>query len=114
MPTLFGRDCLQEIKPDWNLICTISKEKPSQSSYEVLQDEILFKEISLLGKELDENTGLSDTQKSLLQTSLDNLKNEMEKIIEYHTKGAVLRSRTRWYNEGEKNKILSKPGKTTL
>ena len=68
-----------------------------------LREEILFKEISLLEKELDENTGLSDTQKSLLQTSLDNLKNEMEEIIEYRTKGAVLRSRTRWYNEGEKN-----------
>ena len=52
---------------------------------------------------MDENTGLSDTQKSLLQASLDNLKNEMEEIIEYRTKGTVLRSRTRWYNEGEKN-----------
>ena len=67
-----------------------------------LLEEILFKEISILEKELDENTGLSDTQKSLLQTSLDNLKNEMEEIIEYRTKGAVLWSRTRWYNEGEK------------
>ena len=65
--------------------------------------DILFKEISRLEKELDENTGLSDTQKSLLQSSLDNLKSEMEEIIEYRTKGAVLRSRTRWYNEGEKN-----------
>ena len=59
-----------------------------------LREEILFKETSILEKELDENTGLSDTQKSLLQTSLENLKNEMEKIIEYRTKGAVLRSRT--------------------
>ena len=67
------------------------------------REDILFKEISRLEKELDGNTGLSDTQKSLLQSSLDNLKSEMEEIIEYRTKGAVLRSRTRWYNEGEKN-----------
>ena len=40
MPALFGRDCLHEIKPNWNLICAISKEKPPQRSYEVLQDEI--------------------------------------------------------------------------
>ena len=28
---------------------------------------------------------------------------ELEKIIEFRTKGAILRSKTRWYNEGEKN-----------
>ena len=27
----------------------------------------------------------------------------MEAIIEYRTRGAMLRSRTRWHNEGEKN-----------
>ena len=27
----------------------------------------------------------------------------MEESIEYRTKGAILRSRTRWHNEGEKN-----------
>ena len=68
-----------------------------------IHEDILFKEISRLEKELDENTGLSDTQKSLLQSSLDSLKNEMEDIIEYGTKGAVLRPRTRWYKEGGKN-----------
>ena len=26
-----------------------------------------------------------------------------ESIIEYKTKGAIIRSRARWYNEGEKN-----------
>ena len=38
-------------------------------------EDILFKEISRLEKELNENTGLSDTQKSLLHSSLDNIKN---------------------------------------
>ena len=53
-------------------------------------------------KELDENTALSDTQKSLLQSKLDNLRSEMQEIIEYRTRAAMLRSRTRWHNEGEK------------
>ena len=30
-------------------------------------------------------------------------KENLEKIYEYKTKGAILRSKTRWYNEGEKN-----------
>ena len=28
---------------------------------------------------------------------------ELENIIEYKTKGAIIRSKARWYNEGEKN-----------
>ena len=67
------------------------------------REDILYKEISSLEKELDKNTALSDTQKSLLQSKLDNLRSEMEEIIEYRTKGAMLRSRTQWHNEGEKN-----------
>ena len=38
----------------------------------------------------------------------------MEEIIEYRTKGAILRSKTQWYNEGEKNKNFFKSRKTTL
>ena len=58
------------------------------------REDILYKEISYLEKELDENTALNDTQKSLLQSKLDNLRSEMEEIIQYRTKGAILRSRT--------------------
>ena len=61
------------------------------------------KKYQVLEKELDEITDLSDTQKSLLQSSLDSLKNKVEEIIEYRTKGALLWPRTWWYNEGEKN-----------
>ena len=28
---------------------------------------------------------------------------ELENIIEYRTKGAILRAKCRWYSEGEKN-----------
>ena len=57
------------------------------------REDTLYKEISGLEKELDENTALNDTQKSLLQSKLDNLRREMEEIIEYRTKGAILRSK---------------------
>jgi len=36
-------------------------------------EDILYKEISDLDKELDKNTALNDTQKSLLRSKLDNL-----------------------------------------
>ena len=34
---------------------------------------------------------------------LEDKMRELEKIIEYKTKGAILRAKCRWYNEGEKN-----------
>jgi len=66
-------------------------------------EDILYKELSGLERELEKNTALRDTQKSLLQSKLDNLRSEMEEIIEYRTKGAMLRPRSQWHNEGEKN-----------
>ena len=59
------------------------------------RENIIYKEITRLEKELDENTARSEAEKSLLQSKLDNLRNEMGEIIEYRTKGAILRSRTR-------------------
>ena len=35
--------------------------------------------------------------------ALDTKTLELEKIIEYRTKGSILRARCRWHNEGEKN-----------
>ena len=35
--------------------------------------------------------------------NLERKKTELENIIEYRTKGAILRSKCRWYNEGERN-----------
>ena len=45
------------------------------------REDTLYKEISGLEKELDENTALNDTQKSLLQSKLDNLRREMKKLL---------------------------------
>ena len=44
-----------------------------------------------------------DTLPSHLEEKLNESRLELEKIIEFRTKGAILRSKTRWYNEGEKN-----------
>ena len=33
------------------------------------------------------------------------LKKELETILEYRTKGAIIRSKSQWYNEGEKNSV---------
>ena len=38
-----------------------------------------------------------------LEEQLNESRLEVEKIIELRTKGAILRSKTKWYNEGEKN-----------
>ena len=39
----------------------------------------------------------------LLEVQYNDSRLELEKIIEFRTKGAVLRSKTTWYNEGERN-----------
>ena len=56
-----------------------------------------------LEKIIDEGKFCNEQQKVDLQTTLDDYRNEIERIIEHHTRGAMLRSRTRWHNEGEKN-----------
>ena len=61
------------------------------------------KKIAMLEKRLD-NTCSNDPPVSQNVTErIKILKEELEKIIEYRTKGAILRSKSRWYNEGEKN-----------
>ena len=53
--------------------------------------------IAKLGEELDKRNH-SDTQVSDLEEEINKQKLELEKI-----KGTILRSKTKWYNEGEKN-----------
>ena len=43
-----------------------------------------------------------DPQYLHLEQQLDEQKSELERIIEFRTKGAILSSKTKWYNEGEK------------
>ena len=48
----------------------------------------------------EKNTDLQNLQ---LEEQLSEKKGELERIFETRTKGAILRSKTRWHNEGEKN-----------
>ena len=75
----------------------------TKSSQTKSRENELNKEIADQEKEIDENTAINDKAKLQLYTRLEALKFELEKILEYRTKGAILRSRSRWYNEGEKN-----------
>ena len=78
------------------------------------QREIYVEQTIQLPEELDNRT-TGDTLSSHLKEQLNDSRLELEKISEFRTKGAILRSRTRWYNEGEKkHQIFSKSGKTSL
>ena len=46
---------------------------------------------------------VDETQRQKVWSELETKKRELEAIIEYRTKGAILRSKSQWYNEGEKN-----------
>ena len=77
----------------------IAKTSKSKS-----REDALYKGIADLEREIDEADGTKgESQIPQLNTKLDNLNCELEKIIEYRTKGAIMRSRIRWHNEGEKN-----------
>ena len=52
-------------------------------------------------KEIDHRKN-TDLQNLPLEEQLNEKKGELERIIETRTKGAILRSKTRWHNEGEK------------
>ena len=55
-------------------------------------------------KILEEQTANIDaTHWQNVWSELEKKRRELETIIEYQTKGAILRSKSRWYNEGEKN-----------
>ena len=56
-----------------------------------------------LEKRLDNTCSNDPTVGQNVTERIKILKEELEKIIEYRTKGAILRSKSRWYNEGEKN-----------
>ena len=76
-----------------------SKNKTKQAK----QHEMYVEQtIARLQEELDNRT-TGDTLSSHLEEQLNDSRLELEKIIEVRTKGAILRSKTRWYNEGEKN-----------
>ena len=76
-----------------------SKNKTKQAKQREMYVE---QTIARLQEELDNRT-TGDTLSSHLEEQLNDRRLELEKIIEVRTKGAFFRSKTRWYNEGEKN-----------
>ena len=63
---------------------------------------ILENTISRLEREL-ESLNLEQQRKESILENLEALKLELEEIVKMRTKGAILRSKAKWYNEGEKN-----------
>ena len=56
----------------------------------------------MLQKHID-NSNNNDNNPEHVKDKVKALKDEWEQIIEHRTRGAIIRSKTRWYNEGEKN-----------
>ena len=78
---------------------SITYGKMKKRNLEQEQDEIA-KSIKILEEQIG-NTHAKDSQK--LWPEFEKKRFELEAIIEYQTKGAILRSKCQWYNEGEKN-----------
>ena len=62
----------------------------------------LEEEVLALENKLDERN-VSDKVRENIPTELRIKKQQLEEIIAYKTQGAILRSKVKWYNEGEKN-----------
>ena len=58
--------------------------------------------INILQRQIDSGCNNAN-EKLAIDIQLDQKTKELEKIIEHRTKGAILRAKCRWYNEGEKN-----------
>ena len=66
------------------------------------EEEELEKKINILQRQIDSVCNNAN-EKLAINIQLERKTKELEKIIEFRTKGAILRAKCRWYNEGEKN-----------
>ena len=92
----------ESVKPSllWEMIKLKVREKsPKQAK----QREIYVEQTIARLQEVLDNKTTGDTLFSHLVEQLNDSRLELEKIIEFRKKGAVLRSKTGWYNAGEKN-----------
>ena len=91
----------------WEMIKLKVREKTiSYAAYKNVtrrkREEMLEREISLLEKHLD-SSSYSNPSYHIVAERIFTLKQELGNIFEYRTKGAIIRSKSQWYNEGEKN-----------
>jgi len=78
------------------------------------QENRLENDIASLEKRLDEDN-LWETEKNQILDELAARKLQREEMSIHKTKGAIMRSTARWFNEGEKKyEIFPKSCKTTL
>jgi len=91
----------------WEMVKLKVREKsllyPKIKKKQTKEREIdLEQTIAKLEEEIDKRN-LDDAQTSRIDEKIYKQKREFEKIIEERTKGTILRSKTKWYNEGEEN-----------
>ena len=72
----------------------------------ISQKNRLENDIASLEKRLDEDN-LSETEKNQILDELAARKLQREEMSIHKTKGAIIRWKARWYNEGEKNEKVS-------
>ena len=75
--------------------------KTKQTNMSRIEEE-LEKTINWLQKKIDRSSR-DEPGKQEMHRELEKKQRELEQMIEHKTKGAILRSKCRWYNEGEKN-----------
>ena len=71
------------------------------------QDNGLENDIASLEKTLDEEN-ISETEKNQILDELAARKLQREEMAIHKTKGAIIRSKARWFNEGGKNEKFPK------
>ena len=72
----------------WKKRNTIQKKDDIENSIKILEEQVA-------------NTSANNLK--LLRTKLDKERREHELLLEYQTKDTILRSKSRWHDEGEKN-----------
>ena len=91
----------------WEMVKLMVREKPiSYTAYKNVttrkREELLEREISLLEKHLDDSNNCNPSY-HIVAERIFTLKKELGNILEYRTKGAIIRSKLQWCNEGENN-----------
>ena len=65
------------------------------------EEEELEKRINILQRQIDSGCNNAN-EKLAIDIQLDQKTKELEKIFKHRTKGAILRAKCKWFNEGEK------------
>ena len=95
-PTLLWEMIKLKVAREVNILRDVQKSATKKKEVE------LEKKIAMLQKQID-NLNNNNNNPEHVKDKMKALKDEWEQIIEHRTRGAIIRSKTHWYNEGEKN-----------